>query len=100
MLHTTFWQSIATSPIPFIANNLLTQKTIESYISTLEKEITKGQKIGKSTSRYFELLEEITHQLIKIHGFEVFAEAYHTEKVWIKTEIKNTLNFALMSGQN
>lgn len=100
MLLTTFWQSITNSQIHFIADNPHTIKMIESYIGTIETEIKKGQKSGKSTSKYFELLEEITHQLIKIHGFKAFTETYFIEKGWIKTEIKNTLNFAFMSGQN
>lgn len=100
MLLTKFWQSITTSQIHFIADSPLAKNMIESNIGIMKTEITKGQKSGKSTPRYFELLEEITHKLIKIHGFEVFAEVYHTEKAWIKTEIKNTLNFAFMSEQN
>lgn len=100
MLLTTFWQSIADSSIHFVANNPRTQKMIASYIGTIQTEIKKGQQQGRSTYKYFDLLEEITYQLISIHGFDVFAEVYAEDKGWIKTEIKNTLNFAFMSEES
>ena len=99
MLLTIFWHSITDSSIYFIATNPRTQKMIASYIGVVQTEIEKGQQQGKSTYKYFDLLEEITYQLISIHGFEAFAEVYAEDKGWIKTEIKNTLNFAFMSGE-
>ena len=71
---------------------------IASYIGEIQTEIKKGQQQGRSTYKYFDLLEEITYKLISIHGFEAFASVYGEDKGWIKTEIKNTLNFAFMSG--
>ena len=99
MLISYFWQSIADSPIHFIADNPHTQKMIESYIGSIQTEIKKGKQQGRSTYKYFDLLEEITHQLIVIHGFEAFVSVYTEDKGWIKTEIKNTLNFAFMSQE-
>jgi len=93
-----FWQDIKESNLHFIADDQLTQAMIESYIGAVTSEIKKGQKLGRSTYKYFDLLEVMTYELIKIHGFEAFAPIYSEEKGWIKTEIKNTLNFAFMSG--
>ena len=94
MLLPIFWQSMTNSPIHFIANNPRTQKMITSYISAITKEIEKGEQQGRSTYKYFDLLEEITCKLITIHGFKAFAAVYGEDKGWIKTEIKNTLNFS------
>lgn len=99
MLLIQFWNDIKDSQISFIADNERTQSMIESYIGVMTIEIEKGKKQGRSTYKYFDLLEEITYELIKIHGFEAFANIYAEEKGWIKTEIKNTLNFAFMSKQ-
>lgn len=97
MLLTQFWKDIKESPIHFIVDHERTQSMIESYIGVMVVEIEKGKKQGRSTYKYFDLVEEITYELIKIHGFEVFASIYAEDKGWIKTEIKNTLNFAFMS---
>jgi len=40
------------------------------------------------------------YQLITIHGFDAFTQIYAEEKGWVKTERKNTLNFAFMSSIN
>lgn len=90
-----FYLAITNTSIEFIQTNPHTQKLLIAYIGEIQDEIKKSQKNGASTHRYFDLLEEITHQLIKIHGFPAFRAVYGEEDSWIKTEIKNTLNFSL-----
>ncbi len=92
-----FWQEIDDSLIPFISSHPRTKKMIEGLIGEMIEEVQKSKKAGQSTHRYFEMLEEIAHKLISIHGFDIFTTAYSEEKGWIKTEIKNTLNFAFMA---
>ena len=91
-----FWAAIENSLISFIADNQRTKTMIEGFIGEIITEVEKGKVAGQSTHKYFDILEEITHKLINIHGFDIFTTAYSEEKGWIKTEIKNTLNFAFM----
>lgn len=89
-----FYLAITNTSIGFIQTNPYTQKLLIAYIGEIQDEIKKSKKNGASTYRYFDLLEEITYKLIKIHGFPAFRKVYSEEDGWIKTEIKNTLNFS------
>ncbi|MEM6317252.1 MAG: hypothetical protein AAF960_06255 [Bacteroidota bacterium] len=93
-----FWQAIEESSIGFVRLDERTQKMIIRYWGAMREEIERGQQQQRSTYAYFDLLEIITYELITIHGFEALANSYAEEKGWIKTEIKNTLNFAFQDA--
>lgn len=93
-----FWKDLADGPLHFLEGDEKTKVLITSYFDRMKIEIKKGQKLKASTTIYFELIEDLSQELIDLCGASVFEDAYPSGKDWIKTEIKNTLNFAFMSG--
>lgn len=92
-----FWKDIENSPIAFLKGHSPTWKMISLYYDEMLLELEKGWKQQKSTTRFFEILEEIAQKLVEIHQLDVFAQAYSVSNDSVLVELKNTLNFAFMS---
>ncbi|MGB1243401.1 MAG: hypothetical protein ACPG49_12810 [Chitinophagales bacterium] len=88
-----FWNEVEESCIPFIADNKRIRAYIEARLLKLMRLIMEARKGGYSSMIFFDLLEKIAFKIIEIEGVESLSEVYNTEAGWLKTEIKNTLNF-------
>ena len=88
-----FWKEIEGSCIHFIAKNKVIRAYIEARFLKLMHLIAEAKEQAYSSMIFFDALEKIAFKIIDIEGVERLCEVYNVEAGWLKTEIKNTLNF-------
>ncbi len=88
-----FWEEVKGSEIHFIAGNKVIGNYIKARFLNLMRLIGEAREQGYSPMIFFDILEKIAFKIIEIEGIERLCEVYDVEAGWLKTEIKNTLNF-------